>query len=732
MTIEIRLLGGFLVVHGESRPHFESQKVRALLAYLACHREVELSRDHLAELLWPEADPESARRNLRQALYNLRQCLGDGDPGRIDGSGSRAVRLHLVEGDLLDVEAFLEGWRAGMPSGGEVVAAELVRAAELYRGDFLIGFTVRDSPAFDDWVVTEQERLRDAAVQMLRALGEHFAARGEYDSAILYCRRLLEIDPLAEQAHRELMRLYVLSGRRRRALLQFQDLERLLDRELGVGPVPETSALRDAIQSESALTPTAPADPSAPAPRHPIGPFVELEGREAALEALQQSWRLAARGRSRLALVEGEPGIGKTRLVRTFLNGISSRHQATIAQGVCLHAAPWSAGEPLLGALKGLRAHDDDDPGAAGPADGVAGPVVDRLRDLLAARWSGRRSDGPVILFLDDLQLASESVFAAVEGLLDSFAERALWVVAAAATGTLERGHPLFALAAGANVDRVPLARLDDPHVIAVCRQLVGDAPQRLAGHLFQASEGLPLSMVENINSLCDLGLLVPVSRRRWGLEGDPVPVDATAEELARLVVERVDRLPNSSRRLISLAAVIGPVFDVDLLQRVSREHIGVVEIGIELMLERWLIRQRARRWTDDPRERDLVLWAQGARRGSFEFAHPAIHAAIYEDLAPHRRRSLHRQLADSLAERYEPAETRAAGQVARHYLLADDAEQALPYLVEAVKRAADLGDAASARMLRERALELFDRVEAEAGENGAREEWRELRRELG
>ncbi|HMB52250.1 MAG TPA: BTAD domain-containing putative transcriptional regulator, partial [Thermoanaerobaculia bacterium] len=672
MGIEIRLLGGFLVSHEEGRPHFESQKVRALLAYLACHRDVELSRDHLAELLWPEADPDNARRNLRQALYNLRQGLGDGDDGeRLDGLGSRAVRLRLDDDDMLDVEAFLDGWRAGMQGSGDLVAADLVRAADLYRGDFLTGFTVRDSPAFDDWVVTEQERLRDAVVQVLRALADHFAARGEYDTAITYCRRLLDVDPLAEEAHRELMRLYVLSGRRRRAIFQYQELERLLDRELGVEPMAETRSLFEAVQSDATFENRVPAEPVRQAPRAPLGPFVVMAGREPSLDALQRSWRAAARGRARLALVEGESGIGKTRLIKTFLNNISSRHQATIARGRPLYPTPWSAAEPLLGVLQGLREADEDEADESAP-ERLSGAVADHLADRLEERWAGRRKNGPVILYLEDLHLASESVVEAVEGLLDGFAESPLWIVAG--TATLDPEHPVHRLAEGDAVDRVPLARLDDPHLIAVCRHLVGDDDaDRLARHLFRASEGLPLAMVENINSLCDQGLLAPVGRKRFGLEADPPPVDATAEELARLVVERVDRLPASTRRLISLAAVIGPVFDVDLLQRVSREHIGVVEIGIELMLERWLIRQRARRWSDDPRERDLVLWAQGARRGAFEFAHPAIHAAVYGDLAIHRRRSLHRQLADSLAERYEPAETRAAAHVARHYLLADD-----------------------------------------------------------
>jgi len=734
LTLDIQFLGGFRVELPQGgRSRFESQKVRALLAYLACQRDVDLTRDHLADLLWPDAAPDNARRNLRQALYNLRQGLGEHGAEMVDGRGNHSVRFRLVDGVHLDVDAFQAARRRGLPGGDEVVAGELARAADLYRGDFLAGFVVRDSPAYEDWVITEQERLRDSAVQILRTLVDHFSARGEYDAAVTYCRRLIDLDPLSEEAHRELMRLHVLSGRRRRALAHYRELERLLERELAVSPMPETQSLFSSIEAEELpVTTTTPAA-SAPTAVHrvPPGPFVALEGRRQALDSLGICWSRAARGQARLTLVEGEVGIGKTRLLKTFLSQLSERRQAAIVQGRCLYPAPWSVGEPLLGALRGLEAlaggHPEEPTARAEP------PLLDSLsRAVEAALPAASRSRRPVVFFLDDLHLASASVLSLIGDLVDRFDDRPLWIVASADTGSLDADHPLLALAADSGADRLPLARLDDPHVVAVCRDLVADAAagQLLARHLFHASEGLPLALVESINSLCDRGLLVATSRSRWSLEAEPAATDATPEELERLIVERVDRLPSSIRRLITLAAAIGPVFDVDLLQRAAREHIGVVEIGIEVMLERWLIRQYARRWTDDPRERDLVLWAQGARRGSFEFAHPAIHAALYGDLPAQRRRSLHHQVANALAERYEPGRRRAAGRIARHYLLGDDPGQALPYLQRAAENAAALGDHTAAAALFDLALAQFERVEEEAAvdERGG---WEELRREV-
>jgi DNA-binding SARP family transcriptional activator len=731
LSLDIQFFGGFRVDLPEGRrSRFESQKVRALLAYLACQRDVDLTRDHLADLLWPDAEPDAARRNLRQAIYNLRQGLGEHGGEMVDGRGNHSVRFRLVDGVHLDVADFVTARRRGLPGGDEVVAGELVRAADLYRGDFLAGFVVRDSPAFEDWVITEQERLRDAAVQTLHTLVEHFSARGEYDAAVPYCRRLIDLDPLSEEAHRELMRLHVLSGRRRRALAHYRDLERLLRRELGVEPMPESRQLFTSIQAEEMpLTPASHAPPAVQ--RVPPGPFVPLQGRRRSLEALGTCWSRAARGQARFTLVEGEVGIGKTRLLKSFLSQLSERRQAAIVQGRCHFPAPWAAGEPLLGAVRGLEQL------TAGDAETTARheelPLADRLQVAIdAALPATSRSRRPTVFFLDDLHLASTSVLDLVAYLLDAFHDRPLWIVAACESSALPASHPLLDLATDHGADRLPLARLDDPEVEAICRALLGAGSHAatLARHLFQTSEGLPLAVVESINSLCDRSLLVSASRSLWTLEAHPAATDATPEELERLIVERADRLPTSIRRLATMAAAIGPVFDVDLLQRAAREHIGVVEIGIEVMLERWLIRQYARRWTDDPRERDLVLWAQGARRGSFEFAHPALHAALYGDLPTQRRRSLHLQVANALAERYEPGRRRAASRIARHYLLADDPAQALPYLHRAAASAADLGDHASAGTLYGLAADQFERVLGEADED-ERSGWDELRREV-
>lgn len=733
MCLKIKLLGGFSVESGAERAgrRFESQKVRALLAYLASHPDQPFSREQLCELLWPEEDSETARHNLRQALYSLRQGVGERADDVI-ASDHHSLRLTLDAGDALDVAELEEAYHRGFPASGGVVPAELGRVADLYRGDFLSGFTVRDSVPFENWLITEQERLRDMAVQALSALVDHFSTRGEYEPAIDHCHRLLEVDPLSEDAHHELIRHYVLSGRRPRAMLHYEELAELLDRELGVAPSAKTRRLFESVR-EGGLA----ADDGATAAgielgRPPLAPFVPLVGRDGDLRKLEESWRASTGGDCRLALVVGEPGVGKTRLARTFLGRLSERHRVTIVQGRCTDVAPWCSGDPLSGVLRELTAaHRERGGTAAGdPPDTTGDDRETRLETRLEAalaRWLEPPAAGrmpSLALFLDDLHNASTETCETLVRLLDRFSDRPLWVLATAELPAPRDRGALRRLAARRDADTLPVERLGDGGIDEVCASLVDDPAGRetLKLYLMHASEGLPLALVESLNALWDLGRLKPLGNGRWALEKQPAPaVEATEEDLRRLILTRAGELASSTRRILTLAAVAGVTFDVEVLQRAGREHLGVVEIGVESLLEHCLIRHYARRWNEDPRERDLVLWAQGARRGTFEFAHPRIREVIYRDLPAKRRKPLHGDVARALAERHEPGDHATPERVARHYLAAGRPADALPFLRAAAEQALTRGQAQTAERLVELGLEASE----EAGDG--RRSWEDL-----
>jgi DNA-binding SARP family transcriptional activator len=219
----------------------DTRKATALVAYLAVTGQPQ-ARDSLAALLWPDAETERARGALRRTLSTLRTGLG-GDELRVEGP-----RIALDDGSIdLDVRRF----RA------LVVDDRLDDAVTAYTGDFLSGFTLRDSAGFDEWQAGQADALR----RELSGVLERLASNEEPRRAIAYAKRWLELDPLHEPAHRALMRIHSRAGDRVAAIRQFHECERILDRELGVGPLAETVRLARAIEqgeSEAAPPPSSP------------------------------------------------------------------------------------------------------------------------------------------------------------------------------------------------------------------------------------------------------------------------------------------------------------------------------------------------------------------------------------------------------------------------------------------------------------------------------------------
>jgi DNA-binding SARP family transcriptional activator len=272
MRLEIRLLGP-PQVEVDGRPLVvDTRKAIALLAYVAVVARP-LARDVLADLLWPDSDPEDARGALRRTLSVLRSGLGGGWL-TVD---RRQVSLS-ADGVDVDVVAFrsavLAASHAHAPGERcESCRASLRSAVARYRGDFLEGFSLRDSAPWDDWQALEAEALRGELAGALRRLAGLEAADGRFAEAVLAARRLLTLDPLDEAAHRSLMRLHALGGDRAAAIRQYEACARILDTELGVEPEAETVSLhRDVVEGRLgpvAVTP-GPVPPGVAATSDPV------------------------------------------------------------------------------------------------------------------------------------------------------------------------------------------------------------------------------------------------------------------------------------------------------------------------------------------------------------------------------------------------------------------------------------------------------------------------------
>ena len=279
--LSVRLLGRLRVVDGAGDEiPVPGKKAQALLAFLALNADQPQSRDRLATLLWGDRFDEQARQSLRQCVSKLRKALGNTKPPVLLTDGDHVG----LNGDTVDIDVriFERLAAQGTPKA-------LADAAHLCRATLAEGLDVKQT-AFDDWIRAERVRVNDLAYQVLERLAAHQAKAEDTGAAIETAQRLVGLDPLREEAHRTLMRLYVRTGRRAAALKQFQACAETLRHELGTDPELETRRLYEEIQSQSPVSPAADgatsvaepaADTTLPLPDKPsiaVLPFSNLSG----------------------------------------------------------------------------------------------------------------------------------------------------------------------------------------------------------------------------------------------------------------------------------------------------------------------------------------------------------------------------------------------------------------------------------------------------------------------
>ncbi len=313
---------------------FKSDKVRALLAYLVVEADRSHRREKLIGLLWPDCTEETARHNLRQALFNLRLALGDHTAQPPYLLISRAAIQWNIESDYaLDLDRFntyFEAWDKKRNREKEDITAivkQLEEMVSFYRGEFLQQFYMEDSTEYENWMMLQREFLRQHMMDALTYLANEHERRGDFQAAHRYAARQLELDPWCEEAHYHIMRVLALDGQRTAALAQYENCKRVLIKELGVEPSATTRDLYEQIRSGLLKPRTAPPSdvPSTSIYNLPISltPFI---GREQELFELAQ---LIANPECRCITLAGPGGIGKTRLALQA----AEQHRHEFAQG---------------------------------------------------------------------------------------------------------------------------------------------------------------------------------------------------------------------------------------------------------------------------------------------------------------------------------------------------------------------------------------------------------------
>jgi DNA-binding SARP family transcriptional activator len=694
--LHIQLLGGFLIAYaGAPVTTIRSGRRQALLAYLLLHRDAPLARARLAFLFWPDSTEAQARTNLRKHLHFLRRSLPDAD---------RYIHLdtHTVQWlpdapftlDVADLEATMATAEQSRREGRQVAErAALERATHLYKGDLL-------PSCYDDWILPQRERLRQAYIRALERLVALCEDRRDYAAAVDHAQGLLRHDPLYEAAYRHLMRLYALADDRANALQTYHTCETVLQRELGVSPSPATQDLYARLMR--ATPATSEQSPAAPAPPSP------MVGRDLEWAQLQSAWRAATRHGPQMVLVKGDSGIGKTRLVEEMMywahkQGVDAALARCYAAEDNLAFAPvvtWLRARPLP-SLDAVWRRELARllPEAIAETEDIVPPYPmmepwqrQLLFEALARAILGHGA--PLLLALDDIQWCDHETLAWLQYLVRFPEARLLVLVTLNRTATLNAPEHLNLLLRALDHDdqltEVLLGALDRASTAQMAANLSGcELAPDLAAHLYRETEGNPLFVSEIVHAGLD------IVEAHLGDASRPLPPRMQATIEARLA-----RLSPDARGLAGLAAAIGRQFAFAVLAQASTEGQDTLVRELDELCEKHVIREHG--------------------QDGYDFTHDKLREVAYAGLSAARRRLHHLRIAQALEALYPDELSSLSAQLALHYDRAAQPRQAIGYYRRAALTARGIFANRETIRCLERALALTERLRP--GREGQRE----------
>ncbi|GGK30148.1 hypothetical protein GCM10008955_24880 [Deinococcus malanensis] len=632
---QLTVLGEPRLVAPDGRQVRCEGRTLAMLTYLAL--EGPTPRSRLAGLLWPDNTEAVSRNNLVQLLRRFAQSC-------------RAELVHAQEPLALapTVQVDLEPLLA-LPQSDQA-------DGDVLDGTLLQGVSL-DIPEFEEWLGAERERLDALRVRRLAQAAQHCENQGEWAAATRLIQRLLQLDPLSEDAWRRLMRLHYLSGDPAAALAAYGQCAEVLRADLQVEPLPETQALAADIARGGVLPAAMPPRPLVPVSvlRPPV-----LVGREDAWRRMEEAW-----AQGQLIFVSGEPGMGKTRLIADFA--------ASKGRVLALEGRPGDDFAPFTATARNIRRILRANPGLelGSTVREVLSPLVPELGEAHAPRpqLDGRLLEavGHVfglglrdvdVLTVDDMQYCDLATIEAGFLLFGSAfplggSSGIPHVICAHRSGEMTPDGEAFIrrqVAEGKAV-LIELQALDEGFVRRLVDELAVPDLAALSPRLAQFTGGNPQFLLETVRHLIEKDGLRSVTGRL------PLP-----PKVAEVLTRRLQGLSTGALQAARAAAVLQSDYTFDLVAEV---------LGAPLLTA-------ADAWAE--------LEAAHIMHGD-RFSHDLVYEAVAAGMPAAVGRLLHRSAARVLSGHGVPA-----GRVARHWLSGGDPARAAPLLLEAAGEAAATG----------------------------------------
>ena len=683
----------------------------AVCAFLILNRQRRITREELQALFWPDAEPAKAQERLRRALYLLRRALEPHD--ELIAAEGTELAIAPDAAVWIDAEEFerllLEAYRTEAPD-----RALLERAVVLYKDDLL-------KDIYADWALLEREHGRQRLLIALRHLISLCQSDGDWPAVLTYAYQLLELDPLQEVAHRALMTAHAATGDRSAALRVYQQCVKALEEDLGADPLPETTALYEAIRagklvSAMPVTPPTPPPPAAGAELQQV----PLVGRETELAEIAAEWRICRAGHSRLLLITGSAGMGKSRLVQEAAARLPGSG-VTVITGNCyameagtpyqmiaevMHEALDHLDEPLdpvtradlIQLVPSLQANARESqvirltaaPDAAVRIQEAVTTVIRQLASSGRGLW----------LIAEDLHWADPASLACLNHALRRCAELPFMVLATLRDEEVSFDSPLMdwpsnSVHAPAPTTRIQLRPLSPERVYDLLGQITaGDDAARLLAFVNRETAGNPFFMVETLRALIEQGILRD-DGATWRL-ANGMPVKNEALPISDVVLQtirgRIRRLSRPAQDLLTVAAVL----EHDLGERLLAQLVEP-SVAVDLALDEAL--------------RASIL--EETQPGRYEFTHIKVREIIYADTSAPRRRFLHRRAGEALAASAASTLPETA-RLAYHFEHAHEWTRALLYEWRAARIAQLAGAMAEANRYAENAQDIVDHHAAE------------------
>ncbi|MEW6473927.1 MAG: BTAD domain-containing putative transcriptional regulator [Actinomycetota bacterium] len=730
--MEFRILGPLEVVEGNQTVTLGGSRERALLALLLLSPNEVVSSDRLIDDIWGDRPSPGAIHTLRVTMSRLRKALGvtGGEGFLVTRAPGYLARVGPAELDTARFAALVARGRDEAARGDhERAATTFSEALGLWRGpalaDLADGFLFARVAA---------GRLEETRLSALEERIDADLARGRHRDVLPELEALTRTHPLRERLWGQRMLALYRAGRQAEALRAYQELRTALRHDLGIEPHAslqrlETAILRHQPELELAAAPPGPSTVPVPSLLTDVGRI--FVGRDEELKRLQEVWDRAASGAAEVALIGGEPGIGKTRLAAELAGRVHAAGAVVLA-GRCDEdlAVPY---QPFVEALRHAVEHTPAEalPGSLGRHGGElvrllpdllgrapdlvpplrSDPETERYRlfDAVAGWLASMSADRPVLLLLDDLQWAAKPTLLLLRHVAQAADPRRLLIVGLFRDTDLGRDNPLFETLAdlrrqGRTV-RISLAGLDRRGVEAFMEAAAGhvlDADDRaLARVIHDETAGNPFFVAELLRHLVETGA---VRRQHGRWRARPLAEQVGIPDGVRDVVRRrLSRLTESAGRMLAVAAVIGPEFDFALLRAVagppheSGPDPPADGRGPDAVLE----------GLDETVAARLVVEVPGpVPRG--RFAHALVRATLYDGLTVARRLTLHRRVAEAIEAAHAADLGEHLPALAHHYARAAEGAADIARAVDYAVRA---GDRALAQLANDEAVGYYQQA---------------------